>query len=81
MIEEYIILTLMIMLVTCLVASVCTYFYHKKMSKIFSEDGSNYPKSMIALSESKILEIPAKKEKTPLYIYKGGEKKEFKIKK
>lgn len=80
MIEEYIILTLMILLITCLIASACSYFHHKKISKIFAEDNSDYPKSLIALSESKILEVPVRKEKQPLYIYKNGEKKEFKMK-
>ncbi len=81
MIEEYIILTLMILLVTCLICSVCAYYHYKKISKIFAEDRTDYPKSMVALSESKILEIPARKEKFTLYVYENGQKKEFKIKK
>ena len=81
MIEEYIILTLMILLITTIVCSVCAYFHYKKMSKIFAEDKTDYPKSMIALSESKILEVPVRKEKFPLYIYENGAKKEFKMKK
>lgn len=81
MIDEYIILTLMILLVTCLIVGACLYFYYKKMSKIFAEENTDYPKSMIALSESKILEIPVRKEKFPLNVYENGAKKEFKIKK
>lgn len=81
MIEEYIILTLMILLLTCVVASVCSYFHYKKIAKIFEEERTDYPKSMIALSESKILEVPVRKEKQPLFVYQNGEKKEFKLKK
>ena len=81
MMEEYIILTLMILIATCLIVGTCLYFYYKKMSKIFSEDSTDYPKSMVALSESKILEVPVKKEKFPLYVYENGAKKEFKMKK
>ncbi len=77
MIEEYIILTLLILLITCLIVATCLYFHHKNMEKIFSEDGTDYPKSMTALSESKILEVPVRKEKFPLYVFENGSKKEF----
>ena len=78
MIEEYIILALLVILVTCLIVGVCLYVHYKRVSKVFAEDRTDYPKSMVALSESKILEVPARKEKYPLYVYENGEKKEFK---
>lgn len=81
MIEEYIILTLFIILVVCIAAGVCCYFHYKRVSKVFSDQITDYPKSMVGISESKVIELPVRKEKQPLYVFENGTKKEFKMKK
>ena len=78
MIVEYVIMCLFILIVVCLVAASCVYFRMKKVSKVFVEPKSNYPKNMIEVSQSKIIQMPVRKEKQPLYIFKDGKKIEFK---
>ena len=78
MIVEYVIMGLFILIVVCLIAASCVYFRMKKVSKIFVEPKSNYPKNMIEVSASKIIQMPIRKEKQPLYIFKDGKKIEYK---
>ncbi|MBR1926121.1 MAG: hypothetical protein IJ837_04685 [Clostridia bacterium] len=78
MIVEYIIMTMLILMVVCLIAGACVYFRMNKVSKIFVEPKSNYPKNMIGVSESKIIQLTIRKEKQPLYIFKDGKKIEYK---
>jgi len=51
------------------------YGHSRKESKVTNSEETD--KSLLSLSQSKIIEVPARKEKSPLYVFKNGKKQEF----
>jgi len=56
------------------------YTQSNRATHLCAED-VNKPDNLLTFSQSKIIELPARKDKSHLFVFKNGKKQEFVIKK
>lgn len=77
MISAYIIMSIIAVLVVVFSVGLACFVQSIRTEAICDSSKTDYPKSMVALSESKILELPTRKNNYPLCKFKNGKKVEY----
>ena len=80
MISTYVVLSIVAILVVIFAIGFTCYIQSIRIEVVCESSKTDYPKSMIALSESKIIELETRKDKYPLCCFKNGKKIEYKKK-
>lgn len=80
MISAYIILSIVAVMIIIFAIGFTCYIQSIRTEVVCESSKTDYPKSMIALSENKIIELEPRKERYPLCCFKNGKKVEYKQK-